>query len=247
MTRARLVERVLHKWDRWYSRTQGDAEVYLAELARTSARDWRDAVWFVGLTVALQMGRVERVGANLTITRHNLDRTSGVPAHEQFWTTIFRITTNISVVTTNFDVLAERGLRHVPRPRVPRPGFHYGFGPEELAGGGYPSYSHIQKIKAAGRGATPQAPRVCVLVGAERCISAVSRLPTGHPRRCSDRRTDRNEDGPKVFSTHVGGRKEAAQPSPDVARCGLQSPRVRPDGPLAPCGGLHAQHHGSCL
>ena len=151
VTRARLVERVLHKWDRWYSRTQGDAEVYLAELARTSARDWRDAVWFVGLTVALQMGRVERVGANLTITRHNLDRTSGVPAHEQFWTTIFRITTNISVVTTNFDVLAERGLRHVPRPRVPRPGFHYGFGPEELAGGGYPSYSHIQKIKAAGR------------------------------------------------------------------------------------------------
>ena len=130
VTRARLVGRVLHKWERWHSRTQGDAEVYLAELAHTSARDWRDAVWFVGLTVALQMGRLEIVGATPTITRHNLNRTSGVPEHERFWTAIFQQTTDVSVVTTNFDVLAERGLRHVPRPRVPRHGFHYGFGPE---------------------------------------------------------------------------------------------------------------------
>ena len=95
------------------------------------------------------MGQVEAVGANPTITRHNLNRTS-VPMLERFWTTLFRTRTDVSVITTNFDVLAERGLRHVPRPRVPRPGFNYGFGPEDLAGGGYPSYSHIQKIRAAG-------------------------------------------------------------------------------------------------
>ena len=93
--------------------------------------------------------QLETVGTGLAITKHNLDRTS-VPALERFWDALFRTRTDVSVITTNFDVLAERGLRHVPRPRVPRPGFHYGFGPAELAGGGYPSYAHIQKISAAG-------------------------------------------------------------------------------------------------
>jgi hypothetical protein len=55
-----------------------------------------------------------------------------------------------AVVTTNYDILAERGLRHKPRPRVPRPGFNYGVQGKRLAGGGYPSYSHIVPISAAG-------------------------------------------------------------------------------------------------
>ena len=54
------------------------------------------------------------------------------------------------MVTTNFDILAERGLRHIPRPGVKRPGFHYGFGKEIQEGGGYPSYSHIREVAAAG-------------------------------------------------------------------------------------------------
>ena len=147
--RKKLVDRVVRRWDAWHSRTSGATEEYLARLASISQREWRDAVWFVGLTVALQMGQVEAVGGNPTITRHNLNRTS-VPILERFWTTLFRTQTDVSVITTNFDVVAERGLRHVPRPLVPRPGFHYGFGPEDLAGGGYPSYSHIQKIRVAG-------------------------------------------------------------------------------------------------
>ena len=95
------------------------------------------------------MGQLRFVGANLTIIKHNLDRVS-IPELETFWDILFGALTDVSVVTTNFDVLAERGLRHVPRPRAKRPGFHYGFGPENLAGGGYPSYSHIQKIQAHG-------------------------------------------------------------------------------------------------
>ena len=147
--RGKLVDRVVTRWDAWHSRTRGATEEYLAELARTNQRELHDAAWFVGLTVALRMGQVEAVGGNPAITRHNLNRTS-VPMLERFWTTLFRNRTDVSVITTNFDVLAERGLRHVPRPRVPRPGFNYGFGPEDLAGGGYPSYSHIQKIRVAG-------------------------------------------------------------------------------------------------
>ena len=75
------------------------------------------------------MGQLRFVGANLTVTKHNLDRRS-FPALETFWDILFGVLTEVSVVTTNFDILAERGLRHVPRPRAKRPGFHYGFGPE---------------------------------------------------------------------------------------------------------------------
>lgn len=150
ITRRRLVERVRSHWSEWSASTGGAPEEYLAHLQLQAGRDWLDAVWFVGLVIALEMGRVERVGMKPTITRHNLDRTSGVPEHEQFWTTIFKARVPTAVVTTNYDILAERGLRHRPRPRANRPGFNYGSGPEDLAGGGYPSYAHIIKIRAEG-------------------------------------------------------------------------------------------------
>ena len=149
VTRQRLVHRVVARWATWQSRTGGTTEEYLAELERADQAAFRDAVWFVGLAVALQMGQLKFVGANLTIIKHNLDRRS-FPELETFWDILFGALTDVSVVTTNFDILAERGLRHVPRPRAKRPGFHYGFGPESFAGGGYPSYAHIQKIGAVG-------------------------------------------------------------------------------------------------
>ena len=149
VTRQKLVDRVVTRWETWRSRNRGATEQYLAELERTNQKEFHDAAWFIGLTVALRMGQLRKVGANLEITKHNLDRTSE-PGLEKFWTVLFGARTDVSVITTNFDILAERGLRHVPRPKVKRPGFHYGFGPESLQGGGYPSYSHIQKIKTGG-------------------------------------------------------------------------------------------------
>jgi hypothetical protein len=149
ITRQRLVQRVIERWSHWGSRTGGAPEEYLSHLEVEGGREWQDAVRYVALTIALKMGRVEYVGANPRVTRHNLDRTSP-DLHEIFWEAIFGATPNVCVITTNYDVLPERGIRHMPRPRKHRPGFHYGFGPEELAGGGYPSYSHIQKIKTSG-------------------------------------------------------------------------------------------------
>jgi hypothetical protein len=149
ITRQHLIDRVLHRWSDWRRENGGSPEEYLANLQQEDGRAWQDAQWYVGLVIALAMGRVELVGMKPTITRHNLNRTTGVAAHEAFWTTIFRRTDDISVLTTNYDILTERGIRHTRRPRVPRPGFHYGWGPEPLAGG-YPSYSHIQKISADG-------------------------------------------------------------------------------------------------
>ena len=149
ITRRRLVQRVVAGWERWQARTRAAPEEYLAFLQDKGGKEWHDALWFVSLIIALKLGRVELVGSKPTITRHNLDRTS-VATHEQFWSEIFRKTFDVSVVTTNYDILPERGIRNRPRPRVPRPGFHYGDGPELLAGGGYPSYAHIQRIAASG-------------------------------------------------------------------------------------------------
>ena len=150
VTRRRLVERVHRGWNAWTETGGGQPEEYLAYLSRRGSTSWAEAVWYVGLSVALATARVEHVGAGLTVTRHNVNRTTGIPCHEAFWSLIFRRTWQVAVVTTNCDILAERGLRHEPRPRVPRPGFRYGFGTERLAGGGYPSYAHIQAIRIAG-------------------------------------------------------------------------------------------------
>lgn len=150
ITRERLVARVLEGWNAWFAEYHGAPEEYLAYLQDFGGPAWRDAVWYVGLVIALRMGRVELVGLNRTIARHNINRTTGIPAHEAFWSAVFRRTTSVTVLTTNYDILAERGIRHVPRKRIPRPGFHYGDGPEHLEGGGYPSYTHIQKIAISG-------------------------------------------------------------------------------------------------
>lgn len=151
ISRQRLIERVLQGWNKWHALTGQTPEQYLSVLESNGGQQWHDATWYVALVIALRMGRVELVGMSPKITRHNINRTSGVTAHEQFWTTIFSCTEDVSVITTNYDVLIERGLRHKPRPRVPRPGFHYGCGPEQLEGGGYPSYAHIQRIRVEGR------------------------------------------------------------------------------------------------
>ena len=150
ITRERLVQRVVARWRSWHAKHGGAPEEYLASLEKEGGGDWRDALWFVSLVIALRMGRVEQVGMKLTITRHNIDRTTRIQVHEDFWSEIFRRTFDVVVITTNFDILLERGLRHIPRPRVPRPGFHYGDGPERLEGGGYPSYAHIQRIEVTG-------------------------------------------------------------------------------------------------
>jgi SIR2-like domain len=150
ITSQRLVERVSADWSAWHSATQRTPEEYLAHLQSVGSQKWSDAQWYVGLAVTIPLARVEVVGLKATITRHYINRTTQLPTHEKFWTAIFKRTQAVTVITTNYDILIERGLRHQLRPRISRPGFHYGDGAENLAGGGYPSYSHIQKISING-------------------------------------------------------------------------------------------------
>jgi hypothetical protein len=154
ISRQRLVERVEAGWNDWRARTGGAPEEYLAHLESSGAGgQWRDATWYVSLVIALSLGTIRPISftQQRTIIQTNLDRTSGVPSQEHFWTTLFRHTEDVVVVTTNYDILPERGLRNTPRPRRHRPGFHYGFGPEKLMGSGAPSFSHLRPIMASGR------------------------------------------------------------------------------------------------
>jgi hypothetical protein len=150
LTRYSMAERVVASWNEWHTETGKCPEEYLAWLQERKGPNWSEAVWFVSLVVALSMGRVQLVGGRPTITRHHLNLTTGVPIHETFWSTIFANTEDVGVVTTNYDILAERGLRLEPRRRAHRPGFHYGDGPERLEGGGYPSYAHIHQVRVSG-------------------------------------------------------------------------------------------------
>jgi hypothetical protein len=49
-----------------------------------------------------------------------------VPEHNAFWELVLSHFALSAVVTTNYDLLAERGLRHRPMQRPKRPGIHYG-------------------------------------------------------------------------------------------------------------------------
>ena len=149
--RDHLIDRVLDGWEKWHRQTGETPEQYLAHLEKNTGKQWYEALWYVALTVTLRMPRVSIRGQRPTITHHTLNLTSGIDVHEAFWTSIFKRTTDVSVLTTNYDVLAERGLRLRPRRRLPRPGFHYGNGPEQLKGSGYPGVFHSRSPRTAGK------------------------------------------------------------------------------------------------
>lgn len=150
VSRAKLVERVRDGWKRWHARTQGGPEEYLTHLEALGGQQWRDAVWYVALVVTLGMRGVRVSGQRPTLTHHSIGLANNIPEQEEFWRVLFSKTSNVCVMTTNYDVLAERGLRLTPKPRLHRPGFHYGDGPEELTGGSHPGIFHSPPPAAEG-------------------------------------------------------------------------------------------------
>ena len=140
--REDLVERVLHNWNRWHDRQGGTPEQYLSSLAERQGQAWREAVWYVALVVTLNTPGVVVRGRRPRIDGHTLNLANRVEAHELFWAEVLGQTTDLAVVTTNYDVLAERGLRLVPRSALGLPGFNYGEGEEPLVGGKGPGVFH---------------------------------------------------------------------------------------------------------
>jgi hypothetical protein len=151
VTRANLVSRVLHSWNSWHDKTNGFPEEYIAYLKSNNLPGYRDALWYVGLLITLSLADIRNVGGRPEIIRDQVTRTTGNPFIESFWTEVFSKTTDVAIVTTNYDIITERGIRTEPHPKVYRPGFNYGFGTVELHGGGYPTFSHLRSNFACGK------------------------------------------------------------------------------------------------
>lgn len=150
ISRERLVERVVRRWCAWQGVNGRAPEQYLSYLQDRGGTEWRDALKFVALRIALAMGSLQTIGWRTRLTRHQIYRTTGVPAHEEFWRLLGRLAGRIAVITTNYDVLCERGLRISPRPKVGRAGFNYGSGAERLEGRGFPTFPHLQPVRCTG-------------------------------------------------------------------------------------------------
>lgn len=158
LVRKKLVDRVLTGWRNWRKLYGGTPEQYLSYLESIGGDDMRDATWYVALVISLRMGILQREGeptitlseprdflaarrlsapnGKSYVSHHEINRTTGNRDQERFWTSIFFNTHDVGVITTNYDILAERGMRHETRHRARRMGFHYGNGPERLKGRG---------------------------------------------------------------------------------------------------------------
>ena len=124
----RRYEAVLREWRAWKSIHPTERpEQFLSELYRTATRGpvpWAWAAELVAAILATPLSQDRgpyqaRYGGRIT-------RPVNVADHEAFWAVVcshFRVT---AVVTTNYDILIERGLRHRPMRRGNRPGMYYG-------------------------------------------------------------------------------------------------------------------------
>jgi len=123
---------VWHDYSAWEADKHEPKEVYLSQLY-ARRQDWRGA--------QLWHNAVELLAAVLATPRR-VDRISASPrylgritypvrcnTHDRFWDVILSKTTLKGVVTTNYDILGERGLRHRPMKRPFRPGFYYAGSP----------------------------------------------------------------------------------------------------------------------
>lgn len=105
-------------------RAQGSFPFELPPLYRRSAPPFQWAVELLGAVLATPVpseratGDV-RYGASITFPLH-------CDAHSSFWRATANNVSRLAVITTNYDILIERGLRHRPMIRDFGPGFHYG-------------------------------------------------------------------------------------------------------------------------
>ena len=129
---SRAAERrwaaVLEDFERWKDHHPGEGpEQYLGHLFRArwgrEAALWPSAVELVVATVATPRspGDVLVAGPRYSSL---ITRSYHCSAHHDLWQLLLTRTSLIGVVTSNWDLLAERGLRH--QPVAGKPGCHYG-------------------------------------------------------------------------------------------------------------------------
>lgn len=133
---ARSNERVMEAWRSWVASHPGQGpEPFLAEISpqHSPLQEplWPDAIRYVGARLAepdvVRLEHELRYGEWIT-------KPSPALCHHALLTQLLRQYELTGVITTNFDLLAERTLRHRVMKKPPRPGFFYPGIPGPLRG-----------------------------------------------------------------------------------------------------------------
>jgi hypothetical protein len=121
-------EAVLQSWRAWRSiHPEHAPEQFLTEIFRCpkiGPVPWPWAVEMVAAVLATPLPHDR--GAYQARYAGRITRPVNVPEHDAFWDVALSRFAIVAVITTNYDILAERGLRHRPTQRPKRPGMHYG-------------------------------------------------------------------------------------------------------------------------
>ena len=119
--------RVRDSFQRWKAtRVDNGPEQYLGALYSGEVRGppWQWAVEFVGATLATPQGKDWPIASNPRYAGRITTPVRTV-AHDQFWSHMLAYADLQAVVTFNYDLFIERGLRHRQMHRG-RPGIYYG-------------------------------------------------------------------------------------------------------------------------
>jgi SIR2-like domain len=135
---------VLKHYENWQQNHPAEyPEQYLGILynrvAGTNAPQWDWAVEYVSAVIASAGTPPSSLNRNPRYS-NRVNRPSEYAIHRRFWNTILDKANDLSVVTTNYDILIERTLRHRPMHRPPSPGCFYGGlpRPQRLKGAAQP-------------------------------------------------------------------------------------------------------------
>jgi hypothetical protein len=125
--RFKLVRAHFAEWQEAHPLSH--SEQYLGGIFNRSLGDnappWNWVVEYISAAIA-------SVGTPLASLNRNprysnrVNRPTGCRTHMYFWGTILNHSHNVSVLTTNYDILIERALRHRVMHRPPSPGCYYG-------------------------------------------------------------------------------------------------------------------------
>jgi hypothetical protein len=136
--------KVRHHYDDWRRHHLAEhPEQYLGSLygglLEPNAPPWEWAVEYVGAAIASAGTPPASLNRNPRYS-NRINRPSDSVEHKQFWNAILGNADKLSVLTTNYDILIERALRHRAMQRPPSPGCFYGGlpRPQQLKGAAQP-------------------------------------------------------------------------------------------------------------
>jgi hypothetical protein len=149
---------VLEHYRHWQTTNpNAHAEQYMSDIfsgvAGPNAPAWVWLVEYVGAVIASAGTPLASLNRNPRYS-NRINRPSDCIAHKKFFDAILNAADNLTVITTNYDILIERALRHKLMRRPASPGCYYGGlpRPQMLKGAAQPfsRWSYEQLIEMTG-------------------------------------------------------------------------------------------------